>query len=294
MTLKKKFALAAVLVVLGALASLIPIKPTAIPDEPLPNPNGYEDFVKGAAMLSQSLGDATKLPIEELRPFVATNQPALEIIRTGLAKSCQVIPYQLGTTNNDQLTFLGAQKRVAHAFVAASRLALFEARTNDAAIFALDCTRFGAESSRGGVVIDDMVGLAIRSIGLARLQEAVPGTDTNTVRVIIATLDNIAARQETCEVVFNRERHWMRQGRFGRAGVFNQLIHPFLNRKMRARTEQKFVTGMNTLQHTKLRAAAHAYELDHAKPPATARDLVPQYLKSVPLDATTGQELPLN
>lgn len=40
--------------------------------------------------------------------------------------------------------------------------------------------------------------------------------------------------------------------------------------------------------------AAHAYELEHGRPPATARDLVPHYVKSIPLDPATGQELPLN
>ena len=43
-----------------------------------------------------------------------------------------------------------------------------------------------------------------------------------------------------------------------------------------------------------LRLAAHAYELEQGKPPASVKELVPDYLKSVPVDPATGAELPLN
>ncbi len=292
MTLKKKFALATALVVLGTLASLMLLTPKAVPEEPLPNPNGYEDFMKGAALASKNSGDVRSMPIEELRALGLTNHAALELIRTGLSKSCRVIPYEL--TNSTRLENLAAQKRVAQAFVAASRLALMESRTNDAAKLALECVRFGSESACGGVLIDALVGVAIRNIGLASLNATLPGADTNAVREIVATLDEIASRQETCADVFNREKQWIRMGRFGSVGFITRLVQPFMTDKYVKSAEQKFAKGLNTLHHTKLRAAAHAYELEHAKPPAAAADLVPQYLKAIPLDATTGKELPLD
>ena len=264
------------------------LTPKAVPEEPLPNPNGYEDLVKGAEMVPPTLHAVTTLPIEELRLLVATNQAALEIIRSGLAKQCRVIPYELDSTNST-IVNMPHYYRAAHAFDAASRLALLESRTNDAAILALDCTRFGVELARGGVGIDGMTGLAIRGIGLARLKEALPGSDTNTVRVIITTLDDIVARQESSDEIYNREAQW-----FGYAGLISELVARSGRKKLGVGIEEKNATGLNLLQHTKLRAAAHAYELDHAKPPATASNLVPQYLKSVPLDATTGKELLLD
>ena len=37
--------------------------------------------------------------------------------------------------------------------------------------------------------------------------------------------------------------------------------------------------------------ASRAYELDKGHPPATAADLVPEYLKAVPQDPVTGTNL---
>jgi hypothetical protein len=37
--------------------------------------------------------------------------------------------------------------------------------------------------------------------------------------------------------------------------------------------------------------AARAYELDHGAPPKEIADLVPAYLKTIPLDPTTGTNL---
>ena len=54
------------------------------------------------------------------------------------------------------------------------------------------------------------------------------------------------------------------------------------------------VLSETDILRTKIQLAAHAYELDHGKPPTATRDLVPQYLKSVPHDPATDKELPLN
>lgn len=58
-----------------------------------------------------------------------------------------------------------------------------------------------------------------------------------------------------------------------------------------AKTEQKFTQVFAQHQRTMLDAATRAYELDQGQLPASVRDLVPQYLRSVPTDPTTGQEL---
>ena len=42
-----------------------------------------------------------------------------------------------------------------------------------------------------------------------------------------------------------------------------------------------------------LKTAARAYELETGKRPASAGDLVPNYLKIVPKDPYTGADLPL-
>lgn len=298
MTLKKKFLIAAALVVLGTLASLILIKPTAVPDEPLPNPNGYDDFLKAASLLNVNRPDWQSLQGEEqlvvLRSLIATNQAALDQVRMGLIKECRVVPWEVNATNGADLSDLANNKALAQSFAAASRLALIEGRTNEAAALALDCIRFGNESMRGGVLIHGLVGIAIKNIGLSSLKSAIHGMDLESTRKVLSALDEVASQSESSNDILKRERQWARRGRLGPAGIFTQLVQPFLNRKALEKGRQKFIKIESDLDRMKLRAAAHAYELDHGEPPATARDLVPQYLKAIPLDATTGKELPLD
>jgi hypothetical protein len=47
-------------------------------------------------------------------------------------------------------------------------------------------------------------------------------------------------------------------------------------------------------QRLAIACAARAYELDHGQKPKKAEDLVPGYLKTVPKDVATGQNLTLN
>ena len=44
-------------------------------------------------------------------------------------------------------------------------------------------------------------------------------------------------------------------------------------------------------RRTMLSFAARAYELEHGKPPASAADLVPAYLKTIPQDPNTGTNM---
>jgi len=292
--MKKKLFLAAAIVVVATLTALVFATPRATPEEPLPNPNGYDDFVKAAALINRNSPAWQDIENDALRALVATNQPALALIRAGLAKQCRVVPWEANQTNATHLEGLGASKAIAQAFAAASRLALVDGKTNEAAILALDCIRYGTELPRGGVLIDYLVGIAIQSIGRARLEEALPDTDSATSQKVVATLEDVVSRRELSADIWKREAQWARRGRFGPVGLFSQMFQPFLQRGMKAKAEQKFARILTDLQRTKLHAAARAYELEHGQPPATARDLVPQYLKSVPLDPATGGELPLN
>jgi len=294
MSWKKKLFLATAIIVFIAVVTLIFLTPRVETEVPLPNPNGYDDFTKAGALISVNTSYWPEISVEELRAMVNTNQPALSLTRVGLTKQCRVPPYSMTATTNNHMDNLAASKRLAHQFAAASRLALIEGRTNEAALLALDCIRYGAESSRGGVIIDSLVGLAIESIGRPRLEESLPGTDAITARNIAATLEEITTQQESPVTIWKREAQWARAGRFGTPKFFTQFLQPFLQRDLKAKAEQKFSKASTDLYRTTLHAAAHAYELDHGQPPAAARDLVPQYLKSVPLDPVTGNELPLN
>lgn len=296
-SMKKKLFLAVAIIVVAVLAALIFLTPSVSPEEPLPNPNGYDDFVKAATLIERNPPDWWPMQGEELHAalqrLVATNQSALALVRTGLAKKCRMVPWEMNATNGQHLNDLAGSKALAQAVAAASRLALIEGRTNEAAALATDCIRFGNESARGGVLIDGLVGIAIKSIGLSSLKSAAEGMDLESTRKTLSALDEVASRSEPAEDILKRERQWARSGRFGSAGILTQIIQPFLNRKALEKGRQKFTEIETDLQRTRIQLARHAFELDHGQPPATARDLVPQYLKAIPLDPATSQELPV-
>lgn len=281
------------LIATGTMVTLLAFSPRTALEDPLPDPNGYDDFLKAGALLSGNEVTWPDISISELRSMVATNHAALEFIRTGLTKQCRVVPYSATATTNSHDDDLVVAKRVGHAFAGASRLAMLDGHTNEAANVALDCIRYGNELQRGGVVLDSLVGIADENIGRKSLEEALPGADAETSRRIVSALDRVIKEHEQCDDVFKREAQWARRGRFGPSGFFTQLLQPIMQRGMRVNAEKKFTRIVNDLERTKVHAAARAYEVDHGKPPAAAGELVPAYLKTVPVDSTTGKELPL-
>jgi hypothetical protein len=58
--------------------------------EPLPNPNGYDDFVGAGAMLKGDVPDEMTGTLEECRKFVTANREALDRGHLGLTRECRV------------------------------------------------------------------------------------------------------------------------------------------------------------------------------------------------------------
>ena len=280
-------------VVVVVLVAVVALRRGAPASVTLPNPNGYADFQQAATMLSGDSGDWHELSAEALKALVATNAASLQLVRTGLAKGCLVPPYFLNGTNSTRLDGLAGQKRLAQAFCAESRLALLEGRTNDAARVALDCCRFGQKATVGGVLIDALVGIAIQAMGLACLRDQQLAVDAPTARLVAAGLEELSAGRESLSVISERERRWAREGRFGPIGVWQWLLAPILNRQTNQKMQQKFQQRDTNLRRAMLDFAARAFELEHGKPPGSARELVPDYLRSVPLDPASGKEMPV-
>jgi len=101
------FALVALALAL-AIVILIPFGP----EPALPNPNGYDDFVKAGQMVTTtldghgSLVDYRELGVEGLRAFAVTNAEALKIARLGLSHRCRL------PVENSQDWFRGVQDLV--------------------------------------------------------------------------------------------------------------------------------------------------------------------------------------
>ena len=154
--------------------------------------------------IAAALAPAGDLPrsIKELRAYVATNAAVLAQLRVGLDRECRV-PLDLDMTNSPLV--LPLMRKLAFLLVANGRLAELEARPDEAARDYLDAIRFGNEISRGGFMINRMVGLACQVIGLTPLAKLTPALSCEHTRFTIAALEKLDATSVTWDEIRRAE-----------------------------------------------------------------------------------------
>jgi len=267
---------------------LEPLPPVA----PLPIPNGYENLVKAGRVIKVSgLSSYIQMNAQQLGGLVATNAEALQLLHAGLSNQSRV-PLQFSEAYMaNHLNELAGLKRLAQVLDAEGRLAEMEGRTGVAARSYLDTIHLGAESARGGVIIDQLVGTAIEAIGVAGLQRLVDQLDAKSCRDTAAAMENYDAQGQTWQQVMQQERDWSRRAY---PGVRNELVRLMSRNSL----NKAFQTGEGRFNKQQMKArqlavdlAARAYELDKGHSPASITDLVPEYLKAIPQDPVTGTNM---
>jgi hypothetical protein len=252
----------------------------------IPQPNGYDDLRRASRLVDDQTGNFQTLSQAELKALVRTNAEALATARVGLGRDCLVPPPLIEAES------LAGLKRLAQAFAAESRLAELEERPADAAHACLETIRLGRQTNRGGLIINSLVSVAIQAIGLARLERLAPTLDARLCREAALQLQMSEAMADSVSQVLAQERAWVWRT-YGLKGQFVRLVTWRSIRK----TEQTFTTRCNNIQlRSRLLAiqlAARAFELDKGQRPPELAALVPEYLKSVPLDPATGTNLVL-
>jgi hypothetical protein len=275
-------ATAALLIIVGLIVTLKDSDPASAPT---PNPNGYDDFVKAAGMIKPS-GPARKLPsAEDLSKTVADNAEALQLARTGLTHQCRVPLDTMVSTDRNRTEALGGFQALEVAFVMEGKSSETENRPADAAQSYLAITRLGQEITRGGVVIDALVGSTIEGSGLSRLEQVALRLRAEQCREVSTALEDADLKRESVDNITHQEKVWARH-KFG----WRYYMHPIVIAQARHRasaiTEQSDRT-----RKLMIRLAARAFELEHGAKPRSINDLVPNYLKTVPKDAFTGKDM---
>jgi hypothetical protein len=263
--------------------------PTTAPT-PLPEPNGYHDFVEAGALVGDMPEDYRKLTEGDLRPFVNENAVALKRAREGLRKACRVPVQNSANYLNLRMGEFTGNKRLAKALIVEGRLAECEGHTNGAAQSYLDTIHLGHEIARGGLLIDHLVGLACEGIGRIALTNIVAGLNAQECRAVIARLESIESQRESSKETLRIEQTWSRQS-FGlgrRIGAM--MAAKSLNPAASVYKSYLSRLQMEIVRQAELRVelATRAYELEQGKPPARASDLVPAYLKTLPVFPATN------
>lgn len=276
-------ALVAVAAVIGTLS-----QPTPAPTS-LPNPNGYDDFVKAGTLVIDNGSNYLTLGIEELRTLVKTNAEALELARVGFGHQTRV-PLDYSPTNIARLSELPVIKRLARAFTAEGRLAELENRPGDAVQSYLGAIRLGYAISQGGLIIDSLVSLALQAIGTGPLEKLVPGLDAQQCRELASVLEAAESRQASVETILEQEHAWCRRT-YGLRGQFVRLVTYKSLKQSEQRWESKFKSQQVRARMLLIQLAARAYQQEKGERPKGIADLVPAYLKTIPQDPLTGTNM---
>jgi hypothetical protein len=259
------------------------------PAPPLPNPNGYDDLVKAGELLAPNFLAYTNLDEAGLETLVSEDSNALVLARAGLQKQCHTsLDYLIGTTNWDWLNNL---KYLGGAFAAEGRLAEIQGYTNEAVKSYLDVIHLANESSRGGVMIDELVGIAIEARGTSELQRLVPQLDSQTCSNTATALETLDSQRQTWDEVMQQEHDWARRNFPGIKHEIQRMMERSSVEKISRAAEARFNKQETKTRQLIIDLAARVYLLDKGHSPASVTDLVPDYLKTIPQDPLTGTNM---
>jgi hypothetical protein len=296
--MKKVFAILLVLVALVvvalAVALLIPSRSSVPVARTIPSPNGYETLLFASREVVGNPDGYSQMTEDELRVFISENSNALHIVRVALQQD-SLVPWEmtLGYQSN-HVVELPKFKMLTRLMAAEGRFAESEKRWMDAAGSYLAMLELGGTISRGGVIIDALVAVATETIALSELR-VLTGSITNAAdcRAICDRLSELDKDRPRWSEMAAFEEEWARQAYAGLQYRVAMIVTRKQTEASRKKTEEKYLLSQKRLREVMLEFATRAYELEQGARPASAVNLVPAYLKTVPLDPMTGQQLAL-
>jgi len=275
--------------------------PAAIPVADMPTPNGYDDLVRGGEMI-QSGSPMLNTVIEpkstqDLAAEIAKFTPAYESIRLGLSRQCKVNVFPA----DGELEFvldtdeMGHLRAAARAIMRDAELAQRENRYRNAAKISIENIRLGQAATRGGLMVNYLVGVAIEGIGHSTLVTVIDQLDRESCREAIVGLESAEQAREPLPEIFARERIWS-ENAYGWVGHLMELLDD-IARPSRSNMD---IIADSVLPRTQavarlliVQSALRQYQLEHDEFPRDLDQLVPKYLKSVPRDPFAQNEQPL-
>jgi hypothetical protein len=261
-----------------------------LPTPSLPKQNGYDDFVNAGKMLASNTSDFYKMNEQELQTLVDGNSNALQLARSGLQKQ-SVVRLKYSAASPANFEELSDLKQLAQAFAAEGRLAEMDNRPNDAAKSYSDTINLGIECCHGGIVIDELVGIAIEAIGTSYLQKIADNLDAATCRKSAIQLQTFDSQRQTWDEIVQQEHDWSRRTFPGIGNELTRIMAKKSLEKTLRITELKLKTQEQKTRQLEIDLVTRAYKLDKGHQLESVSDLVPDYLKTIPQDPFTGTNM---
>lgn len=261
---------------------MLPIPPPTIE---LPNPNGYEEVLQVARAMNWSAipsQDWDTASVGACRQFVIDNAVSMSKLRDALQKDSKVPFAWDGNFVAKSLPDIQFQREVARAVAAEARLAALEGRAGDAADSYITMLRLG-NSAGNGLMMNDLVGMAIGGMGLQGAASILPQLDAAELARLRREMDCAAAEHDSAAEVLERERVFTQcsGGWPYRIWLWVQgtSIEPALTAFVSTRERYDALLKLILAE-----AAVRQYLLERGEPPESLEVLVPEYLARVPAD----------
>lgn len=289
---KPRFLLLAFALLAGvALIALVAVSLVRPPGrQPLPVPNGYDDFIQAGEAVVGDVGDYSKLDHDHLGAIVSTNAEPLRRLRLGLTRKC-LMPIDLLPDNTVRLTQLGSMKRLVQLLAAEGRLHELENQPDLAARSYVDAIRFGNEISRGGFIITRLVGIACETIGCTPLTRIAPKLSPDAARAVLKDLDKLDASRVTWPEVAQGERRFVRIQMRAHPNPIMWLMGWWQSRQTIKRAESRHQTIVASERLLTVELALRCYLAEQGHLPARLDELATNYVSHVPEDPFGPQPL---
>lgn len=267
----------------------------AVNHRAMPSPNGYDDFLLAGSKLVGQTVYASDLSLEELRAYVKANQVSLDLIRAGLKKQCAV-SFNRNTPAgfSAHVKDIMAVKANATLLRAEGNLAERENRFDDAAKIYFELIEYGFASGIRGVYMDRLVSRACEIMGMSAMTNVVEKlTNSEFCRSAIAKLEKMDSERESLDEMIANEKEWNRhQGLRLRERLGNFISGH--GRKIDKGFRKQMLEVPLQSRELKVILAARLFELENGRSAKGFSDLVPKYLKNIPIDPRTEMEIPFS
>jgi hypothetical protein len=281
-----------------ALALLFALYPRKSSFPPLPDPNGYDVLVRAAARVIRNTNSVKEPTPEELAALVATNKAALLELRRGLEMPSAVPVMMSEDWFASETPNLMSLKGAAIAMVAEIRHRQGQGDLAGALSESCDLLRFGQAISRHGVWIDVLVGTACEAMAVRCMTNLLAGLTAEQCRDAVGRLERHESQRESSDEIAGREREWQRKT-YGFTARFQQAYKEHiqgeepLGKMFVPDVEKDYHTRALAARRLMLAAASRAFELERGRKPQRISELVPDYLRAVPIDPASHAPLEL-
>lgn len=265
--------------------------------EVLPNPNGYELIRQAASQMTGGLeGGHDAQSSAELQELLEQNTGVLDLVRKGLATPTAVTVEFNPNWMGRHMAELNGIKRLGRVLAAEATLHRRQGETDQAVNSALELMRLGFAAGHRGLAIDFLVGMALETQALTLLTNMLPELDEGQCQRIVEAMERNFHQHESLDSMLDRERRWA----LGSIGLFPYLVtkfHPGSKSRLQ-RVHQNIVTNWQSRwrdgREIQIRIAARGFALANGRPPTSVTELVPAYLREVPVDPVLLEPLRLS